>query len=214
MKILSKNKLAIFAAVLLTGAAYANKANTNMGNHASGAVNHSMKNLSYTAHGKTDRRTAMLFQQLLKQQKNHNLQVHVDVTKRAARSSNKNFTYTITGKTSIRNVKKLMQLFKTNKHVEIVAQANPVSNQSSSHQQGAYAKQQQFQQRLQQRQLQKQWGFNQLPAPYQPFSYVGKPPVFIQGNILWYPMPITKAPQKIAKQAPYQVDYSALLANK
>jgi hypothetical protein len=197
MKISSRNKLAIVSAMLVTGVATANtfSANTNQATPLN-------QNISYTAHGTTDRKTAELFKKLMKN--SHNLAVQVKVHKKGIKQ-NRDFSYTITGKTSIKNVKKLMHLFKTNKHVEIIAEANSRGNA-----------QQAVRQQNQQPQYLQQWGLNNIPALYQPFYHRGVPPVFVRGNVVWYPVPVStvSAPRQVVTTPPYPMNYADLLVSK
>lgn len=193
MKILTSNKFALISAILVTGVATANTFSTNKND-----VTQTKQNISYTAHGTTDQKTAKLFRQLMKN--SHNLEVQVKVHKKSTKQ-NRDFSYTITGKTSIKNVKKLMHLFKTNKHVEIIAKSHPRTNTQHivSH-------------TSQQPQYLQQWGLNKIPTLYQPFYYNGIPPVFVRGNIVWYPVPVSNgvAPQQLVAAPPYPMHYAAV----
>jgi GrpB-like predicted nucleotidyltransferase (UPF0157 family) len=135
-----------------------------------------VKSVSYTAHGKTDRKTALLFQQLLKN--NRNLQIQTQVIKRSVPSAKRNLVvsvnYTVTGKTNMNTVRKLVKLFKNNKEVEIIAKAN--INASTSRQQNIQYGH-------------NNWKYNTFPIQ-QPFYYKGYPPVYIQGNTMWYPVQV------------------------
>ncbi|MEE9327489.1 MAG: hypothetical protein V3U71_09370 [Cocleimonas sp.] len=197
MRISSKHKLAIVSAMLVTGVATANtfSASTNQ-------TSQLKQNIAYTAHGTTDRKTAALFKQLMKN--SDNLEVQVKVHKKSTQQ-NKDFSYTITGKTSIKNVKKLMHLLKTNQQIEIIAEANPSGNV-----QQLVSQQNQHPQYLQ------QWGLNTIPALYQPFYHRGVPPVFVRGNVVWYPVPVSTnlAPQQIVAAPPYPMNYADVVASR
>ena len=177
MKYFSEDKLILAALVLLTGAASANKA--DIFNTKPSAPASTIQNISYTANGTTDRRTALLFQQLMKNR--HQLQISAEVIQSPKQQSRSpvdvTVNYTIHGKTSMKTVKRMIQLFKNNKEVQVIATANIKSNRTRNIQRSNLA-----QQRIPNN--------NPFPAPYQPFYYNGYPPVFIQGNTLWYPVPV------------------------
>ena len=82
------------------------------------------QSISYTATGKTDRRTAILFKQLMKN--NPNIQVSAQIVKKAspARSSHTgtvSVNYTLKGSTDVKTARKLIALFKNSRHIEVIA---------------------------------------------------------------------------------------------
>lgn len=137
MEISSKNKLILLSTVLLTGAVSASQ--LTIGQHQAQqpkAQNHSLANVTYTAHGTTDRKTALLFKQLMKNRKNLQITAEVSPSSKSAYSGRTQgqhaakqpmeveINYTVRGKTTVANMKKLIKLFKTHKRVEVVAEAN------------------------------------------------------------------------------------------
>ena len=95
MKKNTGNALILGAATLLAGVTSTNS--LDAANNTHNAIQQTTQNVSYTAHGKTDRKTARLFQQLM--QNNRNLQIHAEVIKKPV-SYNKpqkdvNINYTI-----------------------------------------------------------------------------------------------------------------------
>ncbi len=179
MKYFTEDKMILATLVLLTGAASANKA--DVFNSEPSATLKTQQNVSYTAHGTTDRRTALLFQQLMKNRQQ--LQINAEVIQRPTQSSKRSVevavNYTIHGRTSLKKVRQMIELFKNNKEVQVIAQANVKANPSKINQ-GAYVNQQR--------------NYNAFPAPYQPFYYNGYPPVFMHGNTIWYPVPVNGQP--------------------
>ncbi len=126
MNFFSKNGLILCSALLISGIASA-AAHNNVLHKNTHSMHNLSQNISYTAHGTTDARTAKMFRQLLKN--NKALQVTASVKKSAPkRDVDVAVNYTIKGKTSLSNVKKLIQLFKNSQHVQVRARANVKSN--------------------------------------------------------------------------------------
>jgi hypothetical protein len=122
MNFLSKNGLIVCASLMISGIASAAAHNYN-DNKTRSVQNTIPHNISYTAHGTTDARTARMFRQLLKN--SQALQVTASVKKsKPERDVDVTVNYTIKGKTSLSNVRKLIKLFKTSKHIQVIARAN------------------------------------------------------------------------------------------
>jgi len=139
----------------------------------------------YTAHGKTDQKTAQMLINLLR---NPHLKVKAEVHPAVKQ---KDIYYTVSGRTKIENIKKLKALLQSNKHVNITVQANKKAGSSIN----LNAKIQPAQQYIYQ-------DYSALITKGQPFYHYGRPPVFIRGNTLWYPVAVTtQAPseQKVQK---------------
>jgi len=231
MKFLSKNGLILSAAVLFMGIASANKADndadaiaTNIPTDsktytASGttdlktaqmlvnllrnphlkvkavihpAIKDSIqipKNASdrvYTTHGKTDLKTAQMLINLLR---NPYLKVKAEVHPAVRKEAD--YYYTIKGRTTIENVNKLKALLQNNKQINITVQAN---NKKAGSPIRLNAEAQPAQQYIYQ-------DYVALIAKGQPFYHYGRPPVFIQGNTLWYPVAVTtQAPSEQTTQ--------------
>ena len=80
MKKLSANGMIVCASLLMTGITSTLNANTT---HPSFTAPIQInQGISYTASGKTDRKTAVLFQQLMRN--NKNLQIHAEVAEKPA----------------------------------------------------------------------------------------------------------------------------------
>ena len=177
MTIFSRNTLLLCSAILVTGIVSANKSETI---NTTTANNHATHNISYTAHGKTDRRTARLFRQLL--QNNPNMQIHAEVIQKPAYQNRRpvevSVNYTIRGKTSMRTVRRMIELFKNSKEVQVSATAKLRARRPA--QQNRYVSQPRYQ--------------NYYIPAYQPFYYNGYPPTFVQGNTIWYPVPLGVQP--------------------
>lgn len=177
MTIFSRNTLLLCSAILVTGIVSANKSETINTPTANKNATH---NMSYTAHGKTDRKTARLFRQLL--QNNPNLKIHAEVIQKPAYQNRPPFevsvNYTIHGKTSMRTVRRMIQLFKNSKEVQVSATAKLRARRPA--QQNRYVNQPRYQ--------------NYYIPAYQPFYYTGYPPTFVRGNTIWYPVPLGVQP--------------------
>lgn len=140
----------------------------------------SVSNPTYTSNGKMDKKTAIMLINLLR---NPHLQVRASVNGQPlqtispqtaaasmSRPTNVLVNYTITGKTSRANVLKLKRLMQNSKHISISAHANIRSNPQRM------ANTQRFQ--------------NQFITGYTPFYSNVTPPTYIQGNVVWMPIPI------------------------
>ncbi len=178
MKLFSGNGIILFAAIIFTGIASANKTDAVRApaNIAGGTT--------YTAHGTTDLKTAMMLKYLLK---NPHLRVQAQLQPRqkpAARQTEVMVNYTIKGKTDRQTVMKLKQLLQNSKHIKISAHANVNMNAPQISQNSVsspYAMQ----------------GMNNFVPAYTPFYSKGIPPVYVRGNMVYYPIPInTKAVSK------------------
>jgi len=141
----------------------------------------------YTAHGKTDKQTALMLINLLR---NPHLRVKAEVYP-SAKQNNLYYDYSISGRTNVANIKKLQALLKSNKQINITVQANKETGSAIN----LNAKAQPAQQYLYQ-------DYSTIIAQGLPFYHNGRPPVFIRGNTLWYPIAVTtQAPseQKVQK---------------
>ena len=126
MNLFSTNGLILCSALLISGIASA-AAHNNVLHKNKHSMQSLSQNISYTAHGTTDARTAKMFRQLLKNSKA--LQVTASVRNSAPKKDvDVAVNYTIKGKTSVKNVKKLIQLFKNSRYVQVRARANVRSN--------------------------------------------------------------------------------------
>lgn len=132
MKIFSGKKLLLCVATILTGT-LAGTASANNTIDLSGLTGLSKSSnehgVSYTAHGKTDMRTAKMFKQLM--ENNRNLQIHAEVgsvkkrpsqlTQSKKQQVEVSVNYTIRGKTNMKTVRKFIKLFQNNRHIEVTA---------------------------------------------------------------------------------------------
>lgn len=193
MKKNTGNALILGAATLLVGVTSTNS--LDAANNTHNAIQQTTQNVSYTAHGKTDRQTARLFQQLM--QNNRNLQIHAEVIKKPV-SYNKpqkdvNINYTISGKTDMKTVRKLIKLFNNSKAIEISMIANSGSQTAKQKPQLKELKPQKNQNLY--NGSASAYVYN-YPQPYfygyntAYYGYNNYPPVYVQGNIIWYPVPI------------------------
>ena len=129
----------------------------------------------YTAHGKTDKKTAQMLINLLR---NPHLRVKAEVHPSSKQKNN--LYYSISGRTNVANIKKLQALLKSNKQINITVQANKKTSSAIS----LNARTQPAQQYLYQ-------DYSTIIAQGLPFYHNGRPPVFIRGNTLWYPVAVT-----------------------
>lgn len=170
VKQFSKSKLLVSIAVLASGLAYANTStlqnkNTNM-------------ELTYSAHGTMDKKSALLLQSLLQ---NPNVKVRAITSNSKSKSQlSSGFSYTIKGKTTRRTAIMLKQLLQNSGHLisiqaEITKKEKPnkIALQPLSY-------------------------TTHFPE-YTPFYYKGVPPVYTRGNTLWYPVKINE--RKIASDS-------------
>ncbi len=141
-------------------------------------------NKVYTAHGKTDRKTAMLLINLLR---NPHLRVKAEVGSVGEKNIPKKTQqvykqFTISGKTNPQAVKKLRALLASSKHVEISVQPSTnkvnISQKSEQKQQARQPIYHSYQ------------DYQALISQGKTFYHAGKPPVFMQGNTLWYPVAV------------------------
>lgn len=181
------------------------------------APSQNYQNFSYSARGKTDRKTALLFQQLMKN--NKDLEVHAEITRMPSSNRNRQVevavNYTVHGKTSMNNLKKLIKLFQTSKEVHVSATANVRTNNTAKRNPKQDRPQQQRNPNLYNN-ADSAFVFNNNPANYYPtFYYPGYPPVYIQGNTMWIPVPIEPQQYQTAYlEPPFPMDYSSSIAKK
>ena len=186
-----QNKAAVFiAGVAITTVASAYNSNESVSNNA----NQPTKSVTYTASGKTDIRTAKLFQQLM--QNNPNIQVTTQVIHKAKKARKRNtyvdVNYTLKGKTDRATVRKLVKLFQSNKRIEVIANIRhkPSSNQRMT---------------------------NTRNIPNNYYSYQGYTIQPVTNPTIWYRVPMWTQPypqQLDITQAPYPMDYSTSIAVK
>lgn len=134
MKIFSGKILLLGAASILAGTLATTASATTINGLTGLSKSVTENGVFYTAHGKTDRKTAKLFKHLM--ENNSNLQIHAEVegisqqpsvNQPKMQSQSKRLpvevlvNYTIHGKTDMKTVRKFIKLFKNNKHVEITA---------------------------------------------------------------------------------------------
>ena len=137
---------------------------------------------TYTAHGKVDQKTALLLVNLLK---NPHLKVKAEVHKKVkgntVNTSNASVAYSISGKTDLNTIKKLKKLLENNKQVQMNVNSNNgmklsgislAGNAKPSVQQYLYQ------------------DYSTIISKGKTFYHNGRPPVFIQGNTLWYPVAV------------------------
>ena len=125
MKKLSTNGIIVCASLLLTGITSTLNAHTTHPRFI--APN---QNVSYNASDKTDRKAAMIFQQLVRNHKN--LQINAEVAKKHAPQRGQQLevavNYTFHGKTDMKKLRKFIKLFKSNKTVYVSATLNVKTN--------------------------------------------------------------------------------------
>ena len=181
---------ALCAVVILSNSASATKAVetqklTNFNNHTASKL---VSNAMYTANGKMDKKTAVMLVNLLR---NPHLQVRATVngqrlqTVSPEQTTNKKLTdvfvnYTITGKTDRKTVLKLKRLMQNSKHIQISAHMNINTTQ------------QRMVNTTQQRMVNTPRPQNhpQFIGGYTPFYARSLPPVYVQGNTVWMPIPV------------------------
>ena len=173
---------ALCAVVILSNSASATKVVetqevTNFNNHTASKL---VSNATYTANGKMDKKTAVMLVNLLR---NPHLKVRATVngqrlqTISPEQTTNKKLTdvfvnYTITGKTDRKTVLKLKRLMQNSKHIQISAQMNINTNQ----------------QRIVN--IPRAQNHPQFIGGYTPFYAKSLPPVYVQGNTVWMPIPV------------------------
>jgi len=136
----------------------------------------------YTVHGKTDKKTAQMLINLFR---NPTSRVKAEVHPTAKQD---NMRYSISGKTDIESIKKLKSLLKNNKQISITVQANSKTSSPINLTANVSAhRTPHTQQYLYQ-------NYSAIIARGQPFNHSGRPPVFIQGSTLWYPVQVTTQP--------------------
>ena len=172
---------ALCAVAMLNNSASATKIETHKTiNFSSQTSNKMVPNTTYTANGTMNKKTAVMLVNLLR---NPHLQVRATVngqrlqTISPEQTSNKKLTdvlvnYTITGKTDRKTVLKLKKLMQNSKHLQISAHMNINSNQ----QRIANTPRPQYQ--------------PQFIGGYTPFYASSLPPVYVQGNVVWMPIPV------------------------
>ena len=141
--------------------------------------------ISYTATGKTDRQTAKLFKQLMKN--NPNIQVSAQIVKKArpthsSQTGTVSVNYTLKGSTDVRTARKLIALFKNSRHIEVVANISGRKNSFT------------YQQKPKNRHFKPQY-INPQSYYTMPFYYTpqGFQTVLIQPvnqPMIWYRMPV------------------------
>jgi len=143
---------------------------------------------TYTAHGIVDQKTALLLVNLLK---NPHLKVKAEVHNKAVgnrvKTTDTSATYRISGRTDLKTVKKLKKLLENNKQVEINISSNNGVNLSGISLTGSARPS--MQQYLYQ-------DYSTITSNGKTFYHNGRPPVFIQGNTLWYPVAVTSQQAK------------------
>ncbi len=172
---------ALCAVAILNNSASATKIETHkIANTSNQASNQLIPNATYTANGTMDKKTAIMLVNLLR---NPHLKVRASVNGQRLQTINPEQTakkkltdafvnYTITGKTDRKTVLKLKRLMQNSKQIQISAQMN-INTQ---------------QQRIM-----------NIPHPqynpqfiggYTPFYANSLPPVYVQGNTVWMPVPV------------------------
>ena len=172
---------ALCAVIMLNNSASATKVETRETvNFINQTSNKMAPNVTYTANGKMDKKIAVMLVNLLR---NPHLQVRATVngqklqTISPEQTSNKKLTdvfvnYTITGKTDRKTVLKLKKLMQNSQHIQISAQMNINTNQqrivNTPHTQN----------------------YPKFIGGYTPFYAKSLPPVYVQGNVVWMPIPV------------------------
>lgn len=155
---------------------------------------------TYTASGTMSKKTAVLLTNLLR---NPHLKVKAEVgnkiARRASNPTEVTVNYTITGKTDRQTALKLKRLLKNSNKIKISAHAtvnlpNRLTGQRTLSQQPH------------------QFNHSFIGA-YQPFYYNGRPPAYIQGNTIWYPVPVLTFFPNL-NQAPDSTNNSVDIVNK
>lgn len=145
---------------------------------------------SYTAHGKTDLKTATMLINLLR---NPHLKVKAELHSSNTKSSNDMY-YSISGSTDKQTIKKLRALLQNNKQIQISVQK---SNKRSKN--VAYTTNTRKQPQPQAQQYLYK-NYSAIVAQGMPFYHYGRPPVFIQGKTLWYPVIVAAPPSNVEVQ--------------
>jgi len=145
---------------------------------------------TYSATGTMSKKTALMLQGLLK---NPHLSVEAHIGKHQTKATNQEISYTIKGKTDRATALKLMKLLQTSQQITMTTSAHG------------------FQQTTQ---LQAMQANKQFTGAYQPFYYNGIPPIFAQGNVVWYPIPVVQYTTNHLIQAPYPMDYTKMFVGK
>lgn len=157
---------------------------------------------TYTASGTMSKKSALLLTNLLR---NPHLKVKAiagnqQPQSQAKRPMDVSVRYTIKGTTDRQTVLKLKRLLKNSKNIQIIAHANV---------------------NLPSRIVRQQPRSNAIVQPsrpfigaYKPFYYKGTPPVYIQGNTMWYPIPVRSSASQNHDQAPFPMNYSLKVAGK
>lgn len=152
------------------------------------------QNFSYTARGKTDRKTALLFQQLMKN--NKDLEVHAKVNRVLSPNRNRQVevavNYTVHGKTSMKNLRKLIKLFQSSKEVYVSATTNVRSKTAKRNPKQEVPKPQKNQNLYNNSDT--AYAYYPPAYPIYSYGYNGYPPVYIQGNTMWVPVPVYQRP--------------------
>jgi len=152
-------------------------------------------NTTYTASGTMSKQQAILLTNLLR---NPHLRVKAEVGRQiTARINNRslssapvaNPTYSVSGTMSKKQAILLANLLR-NPHLQVKADVGRLAVQHPSI-------------RIN----------DQFIGVYKPFNYNGRPPVYIQGNTLWYPVPVATVTPKI-EQTSAPMNYSLDVVSK
>ncbi len=197
MKKSSTNGMIVCASLLLAG--ITSTLNANATHPTFTAPNQINQEISYTASGKTDRKTAVLFQQLMRN--NKNMQIHAEVAKRPVPQRDRQLevavNYTVHGKTDMKTLRKLIELFQNNKEVYVSATANVKTTKNTIKRTSG----------LKESKPQKKPNlYNNSKTAY---AYIDYPPVYypVMKQAIT-PQIAPQYPQLSADNAPFPMDYS------
>ncbi len=171
---------ALCAVAILGNSASATVETPKIANFSNQTSNNMAPNATYTASGKMDKKTAVMLVNLLR---NPHLKVRATVngqrlqTINPEQATSKKLTdvfvkYTITGKTDRKTVLKLKKLMQKSKHLQISAQMNINTNQQRTVN------------------TPRTQNHPQFIGGYTPFYARSLPPVYVQGNTVWMPIPV------------------------
>jgi len=188
---------AFCAVAMLNNPASATKANeaAENANISKQTSNKLESNSSYNANGSMDKKTAMMLINLLR---NPHLQVRAEIngqrlqTISPEQATKKNLSnvlvnYTITGKTDRKTVLKLKKLMQNSKHIQISAHMNINTNQQRLVSAPRYQ------------------NYPQFIGGYTPFYSNSLPPVYVQDNTIWMPVPINTPLTKSSMTKPEMI---------
>jgi hypothetical protein len=191
INIISKTGIVLGVALLASSIVSANKTEAVSTNN--NAINTTLNN-AYTAHGTMSKKTALMVKYLLR---NPHLKVSAVLSKPAQHSNQamaqKNtFSYTVTGTTDRKTALKLKRMFQQNKHISISATVSRPTQSVET--------------------------YTTYYPGYTPFYYKGTPPVYREGNTVWYPVKIEEQPvadSQISRfNEPYPMTYSNMMVGK